>query len=75
MELTINVKNQNKLEFLIKLLQEFDYVEIIDIKEDDVYIPAEHKELLAKRLEMIRKGETSFKSWDLIREKYASKAI
>ena len=75
MELTINIKEQNKIDFLISLLQEFDYVEIIDIKEDEISISDEHKELLDKRLERIANSKTSFKSWDLIKEKYAKKAI
>lgn len=75
MELTINIKEQNKVAFLIHLLQEFDYVEIIDVKENESDIPEEHKKLLEKRLKRIENGETSFKSWDLIKDKYAKKAV
>ena len=75
MELTICIKEQTKLAFFIKLMQEFEYVEIIDIKEDETPFPIEHKELLDKRLEKIERGETSFKSWDVIKTKYENKAI
>ncbi len=75
MELTINIKEQSKLAFLIQLLQEFEYVEIVDIKEDETVIPVEHQKLLEKRLKHIEKGETTFRSWDLIKKKYEKKAI
>jgi hypothetical protein len=74
MELTINIKEQSKLSFLLQLLQEFDYVEILEIK-DDAGIPIEHLELLEKRLKQIENGETSFKRWDLIKKKYEKKAV
>jgi len=48
MELTISIKERTKLEFLIQLLKEFEYVEIIDIKEDEILLPIEHQELLRK---------------------------
>ena len=75
MELTINMKEQSKLAFFIKLLQEFNYVEIIDIKENVESIPIEHKVLLKKRLDRIESGETTFKSWDLIKAKFEKRAI
>jgi len=70
MELTINIKEQSKLAFFIKLLQEFNYVEIIDIREQKTVLPLEHTILLKKRIDRIERGETTFKSWDLIKEKY-----
>jgi len=74
MELTINIKEQSKIAFFIKLLEEFDYVEILDVKEDETSFPTEHKNILDKRLERIEKGETTFKKWDEIKQKY-EKAI
>jgi hypothetical protein len=70
MELTISIKEQAKLAFIIQLLKEFEYIEILDIKEDETLIPIEHQVLLEKRLKRIEQGETSFKSWDLIKKKY-----
>ncbi|MDF1546170.1 MAG: addiction module protein [Bacteroidales bacterium] len=75
MELTISIKEQGKLDFVLRLLQEFDYVEILNIKDDEASISIEHKELLQKRLERINKGETTFKSWDLIKKKYEKKTL
>jgi len=74
MELTICIKEQTKLAFFIKLLQEFDYVEIIDIKEE-TSLPNEHKVLLEKRLQRIERGETTFNSWDLIKKKYETTKV
>jgi len=73
MELTINIKEQAKQAFIIKLLQEFEYVEIIDVKEDDEDINVAHRELLEKRLKRIASGESTFKSWDIIKKKYEKK--
>ena len=38
-------------------------------------IPAEHSDLLDKRLQRIENGETTFKKWDLIKKKYEDKAL
>lgn len=75
MELTISIKEQSKIASFIKILQEIEYIDIIDIKEDETPFPSEHETLLDERLERIEKGETTFKSWDLIKEKYEKKAI
>lgn len=75
MEVTINIKEQKKTAFIINLLHEFNYIEIMDIKEDETSFPNEHKELLKSRLERIENNETTFKSWDLIKEKYEKKPI
>ncbi len=75
MELTISIKEQSKLAFFIKLLQEFEYVEILDVKEEETPFPAEHKELLDKRLERIESGEVTFKSWNEIKKKYEKRTV
>jgi len=75
MELTISIKEQQKIAFFLKLLQEFDYIEIMDIKEDEILFSDEHKELIKKRLERIESGNTTFKSWDTIKQKYEKISI
>lgn len=75
MELTISIKEQTKLAFIIQLLKEFEYVEILDIKEDETAISLEHQQLLEQRLMRIEQGETTFKSWNLIKKKYEKKTI
>ncbi len=70
MELTINIKNQEKMASFIDLIKDVEYLEIIDIKDDNIKIPIEHKKLLEKRLIKIQNNETSFKSWDDIKKKY-----
>jgi Putative addiction module component len=74
MEVTINIKEQTKFAFLINLLEEFDYVEILDIKDDSEF-PAEHKQLLEERLTRIKQGKTTFKSWSEIKKKYEKEVI
>ena len=70
MELTINIKNQEKMASFIDLIKDVEYLEIIDIKDDNIKIPVEHKNLLEKRLIKIQNNDTSFKSWDDIKKKY-----
>jgi len=75
MELTISIKEQSKLAFFIELLREFEYVEILDMKEDETSFPVEHKQLLDRRLERIERGETTFKNWNEIKKKYEKRAV
>ena len=75
MELTINIKDQKDMATLLNIIRKFDYVEIIDIKEDSSDIPIEHKILLDERLKRVEEGKTTFKNWDLVKRKYEGKAI
>lgn len=75
MELTVNIKEQSKIAAFLNLIKEFDYIEIVNVKEAIQEIPAEHKDLLDKRIERIEKGETTFRKWDLIKKKYEDKAV
>jgi hypothetical protein len=75
MLLTISIKEKFKFAFFIKLLKEFNYVEIIEINDEDTQIPNSHKEILENRLKKIEKGETDFKNWDTIKSKYETKKI
>ena len=75
MELTINIKDRNKIAAFLNLLKEIDYIEIISVKDGVDKLPVEHKELLDKRLQRIINGETNFNNWDLIKKKYESDPI
>ena len=75
MELTINIKEQNKIATFLNLINKIDYIEIVDVKEDSRELPIEHRNLLDKRLQRIENGEITFKNWDLIKKKYENKAI
>lgn len=75
MELTINIKDQKHIASFLNLIRQFDYVEIIDVKEDDSDTPFEHKILLDERLNRVEEGKTSYKSWDLIKKKYEGKNV
>ena len=75
MELTISIKEQSKLAFFIRLLEEFDFVEIIDMHEKSTTIPEEHAQLLNERLEKIEAGLETFTSWDSIKQKYEKKEL
>ena len=75
MELTISIKEQQKITFFLKLLKEFDYIEIMDIKEDEIIFSDEHKKMIKSRLERIERGETTFKNWDIIKQKYEKNTL
>ena len=70
MELTINIKDQKDVTTFLNLIRKFDYVEVIDIKDDSYDIPVEHKILLDERLKRVEEGKTTFKNWDLVKRKY-----
>jgi len=75
MELTVNIKEQSKIATFLNLIKDLDYIEIVNLKEEPPELPAEHKDLLDKRLQRIKNGETNFKNWDLIKKKYENKAV
>lgn len=75
MELTINIKDQKMVASFINHLRQFDYVEIIDVNEDNIEIPKEHKTLLDERLKLVEEGKTNYKSWDSIKKKYETKNV
>ncbi len=75
MKLTVNIKEQSKIAAFLNLIKKFDYIEIVDVKEDMGELPLEHRDLLDKRLQRIEKGETTFKNWDSIKIKYENKTV
>ena len=75
MELTINIKEQSKIDTFLNLLAKMEYVEIINIKENGSSIPSEHRDALSTRLNKIRNGETTFRSWDLIKKQFENKNL
>lgn len=75
MELTINIKEQKYIASFLNLISQFDYVEIIDVKEDNSETPVEHKILLDERLKRVEEGKITYKNWDLLKKKYEGKGI
>ena len=75
MELTINIKDQKKIASFINHLRQFDYVEIIDVNDDNSEIPVAHKTILDERLKLVEEGKVTYKSWDLIKKKYETKDV
>ena len=75
MELTINIKDQKNIASFLDLIRKFDFVEIIDVKEDNPDLPIEHIKLLDERLKRVKEGKTSIKNWDFIKKKYEGKVL
>jgi len=75
MELTINIKDPKNMAFFLNLIRKFDYIEIVDVKEDSSDLTIEHKIILDERLRRVEEGTASFKSWDSVKKKYEGKAL
>ena len=75
MKLTINIKEHKYIASFLNLIRQFDYVEIIDVKEDNSETPVEHKILLDERLKRIEEGKITYKNWDLLKKKYEGKGV
>ncbi len=75
MELTINIKEQKDIASFLNLIRKFDYVEIVDVKENNQDLPIEHRRLLDERIKRVENKETTFKNWDSIKNKYEEKAL
>lgn len=75
MELTINIKDQKNMAAFLNLIRKYDYVEIVEVKEENSDFPIEHKILLDERLKRVEEGKTTFKNWDLVKRKYEEKAV
>lgn len=61
MKLTIYIKEQKDIASFLNLIRKIDYVEIVDVKENDSDLPIEHRRLLNERLKRVESGETTFK--------------
>lgn len=75
MELTISIKDPKDIASFLNLIRKYDYVEIVDVKENNPDMPIEHRVLLDGRLKRVEDGTTSFKNWELIKNKYDGKAL
>ena len=75
MELTVNIKDEKRISDFLEMLQNIEYVEVLSINQNESSIPEEHKMLLEQRLKNIADGKTTFKSWDVIKQKYANKSV
>lgn len=61
MEITVNIKEQKKIATCLNFIKEIDYIEIVNLKEESQELPAEHLDLLDKRLQKLENGETTSK--------------
>lgn len=75
MELTISIKDPKDIVSFLNLIRKYDYVEIVDVKENNPDMPIEHRILLDERLKRVEDGKTTFKNWELIKNKYDGKAL
>jgi len=75
MELTVNIKEQNKIAAFLNLIKDIDYIEIVEVKEGSGDLSIEHRRLLDKRLQKIERGEATFRDWESLKKKYEGKAV
>ena len=62
MKITVNIKEQEKIAPFLNFIKEIDYIEIVNLKEESQELPAEHRDLLDKRLQRFKTGGTTFKT-------------
>ena len=61
-------KAKSIIEMFKMLAVDYDFLQITET-EDLSSLSDEHKKLLDNRLEKIEKGESTFKNWDIIKQK------
>lgn len=63
MQLTLNIKDENKVNFVLELIKSFDYIDIIQEE-----LSPEQKKEIDRRLKLIENGETNFHSWEDVKK-------
>ena len=75
MKLVLNIKQGSEISNFLDLIRNKEYIEILEIKDDNDKTSSFHQDLIKKRLLKIEKGEETFKDWKLIKEKYQGKSV
>ena len=71
MELTINIKKSNKINFILELINSFEYIDIIN-KPDLMQFTTEQQVEIEKRLRKIENGESKLYSWEEVKTEILS---
>ena len=66
MELTINIKEKNKINFILELMQSFDYIDILNKTEDAMFSNEQQVEI-TRRLKKLKNGESKLYSWEEVK--------
>ena len=71
MELTINIKEINKINFIIELMQSFDYIDILNKPNLSEFTKEQQLEI-DRRLVKIENNESKFYSWNEVKKEIHS---
>ena len=71
MELTINIKETNKINFILELMQSFDYIDILN-KPDSLEFTTEQQLEIDIRLNKLENNESKLYSWNEVKNEINS---
>ena len=66
MELTIKIKEKNKIDFILELMQSFDYVDIMN-KSNLSEFTTEQQLEIDRRIKKLENNESKLYSWDKVK--------
>ncbi len=67
MEITINIKENNKINFILELMQSFDYIDILNKPDLSEFTTKQQLEI-DRRLIKIENNESKLYSWNEIKK-------
>ncbi len=71
MELTIDIKEANKVNFILELMQSFDYIDILNKPDLSEYTIEQQLEI-DRRLLKLDNNESKFYSWHEVKQEVIS---
>lgn len=66
MELTINIREKSKVNFILELMQSFNYIDILNKTEEQAF-SAEQQVEINRRLSKLKNGESKLYSWEEVK--------
>lgn len=70
-QLLLNISDEKKATKLIEFLRTLNYINVLELSEENIVISHADKKLMRQRLDNAK--EEDFKKWDEIKEKFDSK--
>ena len=67
----MNINKYKNLPFIEKLILAQNLWQDFANENNKISLPTDHKKVLKERYSKLMKGETNFKAWDKIKQKYS----
>ncbi len=71
MELTINIREVSKINFILELMQSFDYIDVLNKSELSEFTQQQQLEI-DQRLNKLEKGKSELHSWSEVKDEIYS---